>query len=88
MSERVEAGVEKEEEVLITRISIINRNPSPLSVAQKYRCLFHGSGEIKYGRYSFRYPVTHTGYQRLVTAFINDHPNLRVDVGASGIETV
>jgi hypothetical protein len=88
MSGRVEVGNEKGEEVLITRISIINRNPAPLSVAQRYQCMFHGEKAISYGRHVFRYPVTHTGYQRLVTAFIGDYPNVRVDLGSSGIETV
>jgi hypothetical protein len=85
---RIEVGNEKEEEVLITRISIINRNPSPVSVAQRYWCMFHGKGEVKYGRHTFRYPVTSMGYQRLATAFMNDYPGLTVDAGSSGIETV
>jgi hypothetical protein len=88
MHRRVVCGDEKAEDVLVTRISIINRNPVPVSVAQKYRSLFHGATKIRYGKHTVRYPVTHTGYQRLVTAFINDHPNLKVDIGASGIETV
>jgi hypothetical protein len=82
------AGEEREEEVLITRISVINRNPSPVSVAARYAGLFHGRDYVEYGRTVIRYPVTNTGYQRLVTAFINEYPGLRVDVGSSGIETV
>jgi hypothetical protein len=88
MSERIVAGDESGEEVLVTRISIINRNPSPVSVAARYASLLHGSRRVDYGRTVVRYPVTNTGYQRLVTAFINEHPELRVDIGSSGIETV
>jgi hypothetical protein len=88
MQQYIVSGNEKEEEVLITRISIVNRSPEPVTVAQKFIGLFHGNTKIKYGKHTVRYPVTHTGYQRLVTAFINEHPNLRVDIGSTGIELV
>jgi hypothetical protein len=79
-------GDEKQEEVLVTRIRVINRGPVPVRVASKYRCLFHGSDLVPYGVTTIRYPVTNIWYQRLMGSFAADNPGLKVDIGASGIE--
>jgi hypothetical protein len=78
-------GDESQEEVLVTRISVINRSPVPVRVSSKYRGLFHGD-LIRYGRHTVRYAVTSIDHQRLVTAFMKDFPGLKVDIGASGLE--
>jgi hypothetical protein len=77
---------EASEEVLVTRIMIINRHPEPVGVLPKYRCLFHGKEVIPYGKFVVRYPVTNIWYQRLLSSFVRDYPGLQVFVGASGIE--
>jgi hypothetical protein len=79
-------GDEKQEEVLLTRIRIINRGHLPVRVASKYRCLFHGGDMVPYGATTIRYPITNTWYQRLMGSLVKDYPGLKVDIGASGIE--
>jgi hypothetical protein len=78
-------GDESQEEVLVTRVAIINRNPTPVRVGKKYWGLFHGD-VVRYGKHTIRYAVTSTAHQRLVTAFMKDYPCLKVDIGASGLE--
>jgi hypothetical protein len=80
-------GDEGQEEALITRVSFINRSPVPVRVKSKYRVLFHGD-VVRYGRHTVRYAVTSVDHQRLVTAFMKDYPNVKVDIGASGTEVV
>jgi hypothetical protein len=80
-------GDESQEEVLVTRVSIIYRGLEPLRVKPKYRVFFHGD-VLRYGRHTIRYAVTSTQHQRLVTAFMKDYPGVKVDVGASGLERV
>jgi hypothetical protein len=78
-------GDEVQEEVLVTRVSVINRSPVPVRVGSKYWGLFHGE-LICYGRHTVRYAVTSKDHQRLITAFMKDYPDLKVDIGASGLE--
>jgi hypothetical protein len=78
-------GDESQEEVLVTRVAVINHDPAPLRVKRKYWGLFHGD-VVRYGKHTIRYAVTSTAHQRLVTAFMKDYPGLKVDIGASGLE--
>jgi hypothetical protein len=78
-------GDESQEETLITRVAVINRDSKPLRVKQKYSGLFHGD-VVRYGKHTIRYAVTSTTHQRLVSAFMKDYPGLKVDIGASGLE--
>jgi hypothetical protein len=81
----VSYGDESQEEVLVARVSVINRSPVPVRVKPQYRVLFHGD-QVPYGKRTIRYAVTSVAHQRLVTAFMKDYPKLQVDVGASGLE--
>jgi hypothetical protein len=81
----VSYGDESQEEVLVARVSVINRGPDPVRVKPQYRALFHGD-LVPYGKRTIRYAVTSVAHQRLVTDFMRDYPNLKVDVGASGLE--
>jgi len=79
----------KKEETLITRVTIINPNTRSLPLPQRYRCLFHGTESIRYGRHIFRFPITHMGYKRLVSAFQSDFMGkVQVSFGSAGFEEV
>ena len=79
-------GDESLEEVLVVRVSVVNRGAEPVRVAPQYRGLFHGD-LVRYGRHTVRYAVTSTAHQRLVTAFMKEYPQLKADIGASGLES-
>jgi len=77
------------EETFITKVTIINPNPDPVPISDKYHCLFRGSSVVTYGRHLFRFPITHMGYKRLVSSFQSDFRGmLRVDFGAAGFDVV
>jgi len=77
------------EETFITKVTIINPNPDPVSILHKYRCLFRGSPVVTYGRHLFRFPITHMGYKRLVSSLQSDYAGvLKVEFGAAGFDTV
>jgi hypothetical protein len=80
-------GDESREEVLVARISVINRSPVPVRVDSRFRGLFHGDS-VPYGKHTIRYAVTSVAHQRLVTALMKGYSQLEVDVGASGLERV
>jgi hypothetical protein len=77
---------ELEEELVIARISIINPSPDPLPIAKRFRGMFRGKDVITYGRHTYRYPVENVACQRLVSALQKEYPQLKVDVGVSGLE--
>jgi len=80
---------DKLEETFITKVTIINPNPEPVPILDKYHCLFHGSSEVSYGRHYFRFPITHIGYKRLVSSLQTDYIGiLKVDFGAAGFDEV
>jgi len=77
------------EETFIARVTIVNPNPSPVIIKEKYRCLFRGNSEVSYGRHYFRFPITHMGYKRLVSSFQADYAGVfKVDFGSSGFDEV
>lgn len=85
----IQVGDEGVEEVLITRVTVVNPFVEPLPLPGKYRCLFRGDKELSYGRHVFRFPITHTGYKRLVSSFQSDFMGrLRVEFGSAGIHEV
>ena len=80
---------ETQEEVMITRVCVINPNPDSIPLPERFRSLFHGDSCIKYGRHTFRFPITHMGYKRLVSSFQSDFmKKVRVEFGSAGFEEV
>ena len=80
---------ESAEETMITRVTVINPREESLPLPQRFRCLFRGAESLKYGRHTFRFPITHMGYKRLVSAFQSKFAGrLRIEFGASGFEEV
>ena len=80
---------EKQEEVMITRVCVVNSNTDPIPLPDKYRCMFHGDSCIRYGRHTFRFPITNLGYKRLVSSFQSDFMRkVRVEFGFAGFDEV
>ena len=68
---------------------MINPSPDPIPLPYKYRCLFRGAFEMKYGRHLFRFPITHMGYKLLVSRFQSDFAGrVRVDFSSAGFDEV
>ena len=85
----VEIVDESRMETVITRVTVINPSPTPVSLPTKYRGLFHGVSALPYGRHVFRFPITHMGYKRLVSSFQAQFVGrLRVDYGSAGFDEV
>lgn len=85
----IEVVDDKLEKTFITKVTIINPNPSPVPIKEKYRCLFKGDSEVSYGRHHFRFPITHMGYKRLVSSFQSDYVGVfLVDFGGSDFDEV
>jgi len=85
----IQFGDEKQVSSLITRVTVINPNPSPVEILPKYYCLFHGKDLVEYGRHVIRFPVSNMGYKRLVSSFQADYAGqIRVDFGAVGIDEI
>lgn len=82
-------GDEKAEDLVISRITVINPDPDPAFIPQKYRSLFHGESFLRYGRHLFRFPITNMGYKRLASSFQSEFMGrLGIDFGACGIEEI
>lgn len=85
----IKVSDESVEETLISRVTIINPSPVPVPLPQQFRCMFHGAKEISYGRHLFRFPITHMGYKKLVSAFQAKFlRKVIVDFGFAGFDEV
>jgi len=85
----IQVGNETVEEMLISRVVVINPKDQSVKLPQKYRGLFRGAEELKYGRHSFRFPIEHMGYKKLVSSFQNDFlGRLIVDFKTSGFDEI
>ena len=77
------------EETLITRVSVINPYPVSIPLPYKYRCLFHGADVIRYGRHTFRFPITNMWYKRVISAFQAEFASkVKVDFGSAGFDEI
>jgi len=77
------------EETLITRVTIINPHTNSIPLPKKYRGIFHGADSISYGRHTFRFPITHIGYKRLVSSFQSEFSGkVKVEFGSAGFDEV
>jgi len=84
----VEIPGDKAEDTVITRVGLTCSVPGSVVIPPKYREIFQGKSVVGYGRYVYRYPVTNTTKQRLLTAFTRDFPQFKVDLGVSGIDAI
>ena len=83
----IQVGNEAIEEIVVTRVTVINPSEGPVKLPQRYRGLFRGAEELGYGRHVFRFPITHIGYKRLVSQLqVEFLGKLKVDFGTSGTD--